>query len=34
MDYTAHFAGKMVERWHLIREETKRKTAQLKRKAR
>jgi len=25
MDYTAHCARKMVEKWHSIREETKRK---------
>ena len=25
IDHTAHFSRKMVEKWHLIREETKRK---------
>jgi hypothetical protein len=33
IDCIAHFARKMVGKWHLIREETKRKMALLKRKA-
>jgi hypothetical protein len=34
IDHTAHFAQKNGRKWHLIREETKRKMALLKRKAR
>jgi hypothetical protein len=32
IDYTAHFARKIIKRMHLIREETKLKMALLKRK--
>jgi len=34
IDYTVYFVRYMVEKWHLILEETKRKMAILKRKAR